>query len=568
LSVPTAELTAPPLGAHDRATSTSGARGLSNERFYLWLGAVALAVAAISLLIPSTPSYDPWSWLVWGREILHLSLHTPGGPTWKPLPVIFTTVFSLFGSAQPDLWLIVARAGAFVAVVMTFKLAARFTWWLRGELSDQPAGLDRAASWAPPALAGLIAILGLTLSGNLLSDSALGYSEGLMTAATLIALERHVDGHRHQAFALGFVAALDRPEIWLFWGPYGLWLMWKDPSSRRLVAGLAVLTLVLWFVPQKIGGGSLTSGVARAQHPRSNSAAFASCPFCTELADDAWPLVLLRIKIAALLVLGAGLLVLGRAWRGRRSFGLHDARERAIFYLGLCAAFGFGWWILVAVETQAGFSGNQRYLVLGAAFIEIAGGAAFGWAAYELARLARRHLAAARDRLAPYMRTGISALACAAVFLIVPNWLGPNLNNVGRTHRSLLFQATLRKDMSALIQRNGGVKALLNCGAGHIMVEGFQVPMAAWYFKVRTIDIQDQPNVNAKQVAVPPKPWPNVIFQDRDTGNPAQPLLPLVATIQAWEREGAHYRFEITKEMYFFEDCAAQPNDPIQQHLL
>src|SRR2546429_6462860 len=126
MSVPTAELTAP------RASRPSiGAvplRGrLMGGRLYLVLAGAALAIAALSLLIPSTPSYDPWSWLVWGREIAHFDLVTTGGPTWKPLPVIFTTVFSLFGSASPDLWLVVARAGALVAVAMTFKIAWRIS---------------------------------------------------------------------------------------------------------------------------------------------------------------------------------------------------------------------------------------------------------------------------------------------------------------------------------------------------------------------------------------------------------------------------------------------------------
>ena len=33
--------------------------------------AACLALAAFSLLLPSEPSYDPFSWLVWGREIAH-----------------------------------------------------------------------------------------------------------------------------------------------------------------------------------------------------------------------------------------------------------------------------------------------------------------------------------------------------------------------------------------------------------------------------------------------------------------------------------------------------------------
>ena len=102
-----------------------------------------------------------------------------------------------------------------------------------------------------------------------------------MTAIVLIAVERHLDGHHRQAFAIGFFAALDRPEIWLFWGPYGLWLFWKDPGARRLVIGLFALIPVLWFLPEYWGSGHFLRGVSRAQHPRSNSPAFAKCPFCS-----------------------------------------------------------------------------------------------------------------------------------------------------------------------------------------------------------------------------------------------------------------------------------------------
>ena len=45
-----------------------------------------LAVSALTLLFPSTPTYDPWAWILWGREIAHLDLVTEGGPSWKPCP--------------------------------------------------------------------------------------------------------------------------------------------------------------------------------------------------------------------------------------------------------------------------------------------------------------------------------------------------------------------------------------------------------------------------------------------------------------------------------------------------
>src|ERR1700754_4920003 len=67
------------------------------------------ALAALSLTLPSVPTYDPWAWIIWGREVAHLDLVTTDGPSWKPLPVLFTTVFSLFGSGAPGL-LVVPRA--------------------------------------------------------------------------------------------------------------------------------------------------------------------------------------------------------------------------------------------------------------------------------------------------------------------------------------------------------------------------------------------------------------------------------------------------------------------------
>ena len=557
MSVPTAEPTVPPLDVGSSDTRMGASRYFAGGRAYGWLAAAALAVAAVSLLIPSTPSYDPWSWLVWGREILHGGLHTPGGPTWKPLPVIFTTVLALFGHLQPDLWLVIARAGATLTIFMVFKLAFRMTWWLQDAGADSAgSGTSRLGRFGPALVAGLIAAVSLALTGEFLDASALGYSEGLMVAATLIALERHVDGHYRQAFAVGFVAALDRPEVWIFWGPYGLWLMWKDPGARAMVIGLGVLTLLLWFVPQKLGGGSFTSGISRAHHPRSNSAAFASCPFCTELKDHAWPLVLLRIKIAAAVGVLLAVVGLGRGMRTRPGWRLTSLRERALLVLVLSGVFGVAWWVIVAVETQAGFSGNDRYLVLGSAFIVLAGGIGFGWLAIVLVRLAGRvRRSGARSALAAPAGAAAAVLS-GLVFVFAPNWVGSNLIGIGKTHGSLVYQAHLREDLASLISSHGGAKAILACGP--VMTEGFQVPMLAWYLNVRTIDVLDQPATNEAGLdPVPAGKWPATIFQDRD--NRGAELLPTAQTILGWEHEGAKYKFEVGKHraFYFFQDCRA-----------
>ena len=89
-----------------------------------------------------------------------------------------------------------------------------------------------------------------------------------MTALVLIAVERHLDGHYRQAFAIGFFAALDRPEVWLFWGPYGLWLFWRDPGARKLVFALFALIPILWFAPEYWGSGHFFRGVT----PRASAA--------------------------------------------------------------------------------------------------------------------------------------------------------------------------------------------------------------------------------------------------------------------------------------------------------
>ncbi len=90
--------------------------------------AACLGISALTLLFPSTPTYDPWAWIMWGREIVHLDLVTEGGPSWKPLPVLFTVPFSLVGDdAAPMLWLWIARAGALLSLVMAFRLGRRLS---------------------------------------------------------------------------------------------------------------------------------------------------------------------------------------------------------------------------------------------------------------------------------------------------------------------------------------------------------------------------------------------------------------------------------------------------------
>ncbi|HEV2770309.1 MAG TPA: hypothetical protein VGV40_09025, partial [Solirubrobacteraceae bacterium] len=80
--------------------------------------AACVALAAATLLLPGAPTYDPWAWLLWGRELWSLELSTAEGPAWKPLTVALAAPLTLFGAAAPDLWLALARAGALAGVAL------------------------------------------------------------------------------------------------------------------------------------------------------------------------------------------------------------------------------------------------------------------------------------------------------------------------------------------------------------------------------------------------------------------------------------------------------------------
>jgi hypothetical protein len=550
MSVPTAELAAPAP-----PTDVAARAGMLREwgrggRFYLWLAGAALLIGALSLLIPSTPSYDPWAWLVWGREIIHVDLHTTGGPSWKPLPVLFTAVFGVFGKAQPDLWLMIARAGAVMAVVMVFKVAWRLTRDLTAGLAPNGSSGGRLAL-IPPVLAGLIAAGSLVNSSGFISNNALGYSEGLATALALIAVDSYLDGAPRRAFVIGFFAALDRPELWFVWGPYGLYLFWRDPGARKLVVALFALIPVLWFLPELWGSGHLLRGVTRAQHPRSNSAAFAKCPVCTVFRKEAWPAVWDRVKIPgmiALLVAAIGL------WRTRDAWWKRDAVDRGVraraWLLGL-GVFGYVWWLGVAVETQAGFSGNNRYLVLGTAPVAIAGAVAWGWATGALAEGLRRLWArrAGTGRLGVGFTIPAAAAVAVVLFLALPSWIGKGIVSLPRTHHALVYQAHLRSDLSAAVAKAGGADALLRCGP--VMTEGFQVPMVAWTLGVHTLRIEATPS------NLVGRPWPAVILQTRAQSN--SHLLPSPSQIIAWEHAGAPYRLVAhVRTFRVFSTCAGK----------
>jgi hypothetical protein len=426
----------------------------------------ALVLSALSLLYPSTPSYDPWAWIQWGRDILQGELNTDTGPSWKPLPVFFTVLFAPFGDAAPDLWLWIARAGAILALVAVYRLSSR-------AVGGGKAGIG----------AGLVAAGGLLLSVYWLRNSMFGYSEGILIACTAYGIERHLDGHRGQAFALLFGASLLRPEAWAFFGLYGLWLFWKHPEHRKLVIGLFALIPVLWFLPEWWGSGDPLRAASRAQEAVGGPS----------LEDN--PIVALLEKANALVqgpiragvALGVGFGV----WQ------LYRTRKvpLVLWFAVLCAA----WLGVVAVMTRGGFSGNERYLSMPVALAAIVAGAGFAFLVRALGSLGN----GAR---------WTTPVAAVAVFAVAFPFMLPRVDRLERDDYVLRFEGQLRDDLQTVVDQAGGRDKILECGPP--FAGAYNVAMVSWMLDVSGEEVGYQPGV------------PSVIFRARARPgvNPTPPV--------------------------------------------
>jgi len=409
----------------------------------------SLAVAALTLLYPSTPTYDPWAWIIWGREIFNLDLVTSAGPSWKPLPVIFTTLFAPFGEASPDMWLVVARAGGLLALAGGFRVSTRLVEQLT---------FDRVSRWSLPAgIAGVIAVIAMIVQSEFVKSVALGNSEGLLVASVLFAVDRHFDEDRRGAMIFAGIAGLFRPELWLFLGPYGLYVFWKDSKLRPLVVGIGVALPVLWFVPEYIGSGDFLRAANRAQDLKYLPYSPAFAPDPTQAILDMTRIMVPR-TVWWLASLGAVMAVIAAFGRRFKPLGF--------------ALLPAAWVALVARMTETGFAGNPRYLLIATSMFCVLSGAGIGsvlgWVQVGVARFDRR-----------LARVAVVAVTALVVGL---SWGG----DFGqRWHRWEVLDSFLRNEhahragLPEAVVLAGGSAKVDSCGL--ITTNNFQVPMVSWY---------------------------------------------------------------------------------------
>jgi hypothetical protein len=413
----------------------------------LLLLAASIAIAALTLLLPSAPTYDPWSWIVWGREIAHLDLVTTQGPSWKPLPVAFTTVFSLFGSAAPDLWLVVARAGAIAAIVLAFGVARRLGGGIVG---------------------GVAAAVALGIAPWWIRNAALGNSEGLIVAFLLATIDRHVAGDRRAAFLLAVCAGLLRPEAWPFLGLYGLWLLWRRELPWLLILGLGAAVVALWLLPEWWGSGDALRAAHRAKNVNPGAPTYADNP-ARAVLDNAGGM--LTGPLMAGLIASAVMVMI--------------RRDRAVAVLIVLA---IAWLAEVAYMTSDGFSGNQRYLIAPVGLLIVLGGAGAGWALEQALALIRRARGAGTLRLAA---DRAKVAVCAVAVVVGVGFAAPSFQRLGPTMTGLEYQADLADELPGLVAAAGGADALKRCGAP--FTGPFLVPLVAWELHVHTQDVQLAP---------------------------------------------------------------------------
>jgi hypothetical protein len=377
--------------------------------------------------------------MAWGRDLASFSLDTRTGPAFKPLPVFAGAVLSPLGDAAPWVWLVAARAGALLAAVMAWRLASR----LAGE------GLGSG----PSVVAGAVAFAGVLLTGGWVWNGWLGNAEGLYLALVLVGAERALDGRHRQALLLGLLAALVRTEAAPFLLVYCGWVWRRDPGARAWIAASLAALPVAWLGPDLVAAGDAFRSSERARIPNPGAPALADRPAIESLG---------RALALAPTVVWAGtvLAIVGVA--------RHELPRLAAFP----AAAGLAWLALVALMSELGYSGEERYAMPGVALVAVSAGIGVAWAVQRVSR--------SRAPAAAVLGTVLVALA-----------VGEQAGALRDDARSVRHEARLYNALDDAVAAAGGRGAVLRCGPIH--TAPYSRPALAWRLRVQLRRLSTEP---------------------------------------------------------------------------
>ncbi len=411
---------------------------------FLFALIVCIALGALSAaILPTVPSYDPWSWIVWGRELTdsHLNFTVGGGPSWKPLPVMFTAVYGLIGGASPTLWVITARIGGLMALVAAYRLAAMLA---------ARVGYRRAAP-----LAGIIGVVGVALTQEWAYYMFRGTSEPILVGATLWAVDRLIAGRRWQAFILGVILALMRPESWPFLIVFGAWLFWKEPRSRPLVILGLLAVPALWFGPPWIGDGQ---PFIAASHAKDYNGHLGHHPIIEVLRRGA---DLQTVPVLILALIGVAI-----TW--------FRERHRLILWIAAGAA---AWWVLVVAMTKDGYPGLERFYLPAAALTCVLAGVGL----VRLSALAGELAAKLGAQAA--IRPVAAGAAVAAIAISIP-FVTDRIDTARAQHGIAQRAATRLDQLSAAVAAVGGHRGVFPCKTSFAAINHSVATAAAWKLRV------------------------------------------------------------------------------------
>jgi hypothetical protein len=206
------------------------------------LAALVGGAAAVLAWARTRPGYDPYGWLVWGRQALHGRLDLGGAPSWKPLPFLFTLPFALTGGDELWLWMVTAIAVSLAGCLLGASIAYRIVCDMGSR-----AGGGGVVARITPAAAAVVAGLGVLEIQTYMHYILSVQSDPMITTFCLAAIDAHLRGRYRWALAFLALASLGRPEVWPFLVLEALWCWARVPGIRYSPLVALGVVVGLWF---------------------------------------------------------------------------------------------------------------------------------------------------------------------------------------------------------------------------------------------------------------------------------------------------------------------------------
>jgi hypothetical protein len=464
MSTTTSEIGRAPSPLAESGSASKGAEGGPLRRYAWWWVAIGLVIlSAVLVRVTGTrPGYDPYGWLVWGRQTLHLSLDLGGAPSWKPLPYLFTVPYSLTGRFAMWLWMVTSVTISLSGSIFAGRLAYRLT------------GTDGDNRW-PAIAAALFAGVALLGIDQYMHDILSVQSDPMIVSLCLAAIDCHLSRRHRWAFVLLVLGSLGRPEVWPFVGLYGIWAWWTIREMRWMVyTGLALIP-ILWFgIPTITNQRPFVSAQLALLSPRElHGNKF------TGTINRYATLQYLPVQLAALA---------GFAMAAIR-------RDRVVLVLGAAVIL---WLVIEIAFALHGWPAVPRYMFEAEGVTIVIAGVAVGWLLKDGIPVS-----------SPASRwIGIGAVVVLAAFLI-----SPAISRLRFEHSDLIHERARTKQIGLLagtINHLGGYKQILACGEPVSNVE--YVSILAWLTKLNVGKIGHRPQYELRQK------YPIVLFTQLRNG--------------------------------------------------